>query len=102
MTRKCKFYSECHNEAVYKIPHANLFLCKEHFLQNVEKRVKTFIEKKHLFKPYNPPYTKKREKILVALSGGKDSQVLLHILKKLYPDEHIEALYIELGIGARK
>jgi uncharacterized protein (TIGR00269 family) len=66
-------------------------------LANVEKRVKTLIEKKHMFHPH------RGEKLLVAASGGKDSQVLLSILKKIYPEGlHIEALYIELGINKRE
>ncbi len=76
-----------------------MYLCKEHFLRNLEKRVKRFIEKKHLIYPWNPKYSRFREKILVALSGGKDSQVLLHVLKRIYPDEYIEGLYVELGIS---
>ena len=42
---------------------------------------------------------RKHEKVLVALSGGKDSSVLLSILDKLYHDQiDLEALYLDLGI----
>ncbi len=97
--RYCKFFSECKKKAVYKIPYTNLYLCKEHFIENLEKRVRRFIEKKHLIHPWHPKYSRYREKILIALSGGKDSQVLLHVMKHLYPDEIIEGIYIELGIS---
>ncbi|WP_457557291.1 ATP-binding protein [Candidatus Harpocratesius sp.] len=93
MGRKCKFFEKCHQSAVFRIPHSNLALCKQHFLENVEKRVKKLVEKKHMFHP------NRGEKLLIAASGGKDSQVLISIIKTLYPENlDIEALYIELGI----
>lgn len=93
MARMCKFFQSCHQSAVYQIPHSKLALCKEHFLANVEKRVKELIEKKHMFHP------DRGEKVLVAASGGKDSQVLLSIIRTIYPEKlAVEALYIELGI----
>ena len=39
----------------------------------------------------------KKEKILVALSGGKDSTVVAHLLKKL--GYNIEGFHIDLGMG---
>ncbi|MHA1674637.1 MAG: hypothetical protein ACTSYI_13545 [Promethearchaeota archaeon] len=42
----CKFWADCHERAVYQIPHSKLALCRVHYLANVEKRVKTLIEKK--------------------------------------------------------
>ncbi len=78
---------------MFKIPHSGLALCKEHYLENMEKRVKKLIEKKHMFHP------NRDEKLLVAASGGKDSQVLLSIIKTLYPEDlEVHALYLELGI----
>ena len=40
---------------------------------------------------------RKREKILVALSGGKDSTVVAYLLKK--GDYDIEGFHIDLGMG---
>ncbi len=93
MPKSCKLFEECKKPAVYQIPHSKLALCAHHYLVNVEKRVKRLIEKKHMFHP------DRDEKILIATSGGKDSQILLHIIKKLYPiGLEIHALFIELGI----
>ena len=45
----------------------------------------------------------RNEKVLVAASGGKDSQVLLHILKQIYPEGlDLHALYIDLGIKSHQ
>lgn len=56
---------------------------------DIEKKVKDTISKYKL--------CNKKEKILVALSGGKDSAVLAYILKKL--NYNIEGIHINLGMG---
>lgn len=92
--RKCKYFEECHDLPVVFIPYASLRLCADHFYRYIEKRVQETIEKYHMISSMRP------EKVLVALSGGKDSSVLLQILHKLYHEKIIiEALYIDLGIG---
>jgi uncharacterized protein (TIGR00269 family) len=63
-------------------------LCREDFLAFVLNRVQRTIDRYKLFAP--------RERVLVAVSGGKDSLTLLDILQRLgYP---VEALYIDMGI----
>ena len=49
--------------------------CKKHFKKYFEEKVKKTINKFHLFSH--------KDKIAVAVSGGKDSTVLLYVLKKL-------------------
>lgn len=58
----------------------------------IEKEVEKTLEKESL-----DPESIKDEKIIVALSGGKDSAVTAYILKKL--GYNIEGLYIDLGVG---
>jgi uncharacterized protein (TIGR00269 family) len=58
-------------------------------MNRVEQRVKETIRKYNL--------CNKKEKILVALSGGKDSAVLAYIFKKEGYD--ISGIHIELGLG---
>ena len=81
---KCKI---CGQEAIIKLPHYNLKLCKEHFFSTIEKRVETAIKKFRMFSH--------DDKILVALSGGKDSVALWYILVKL--GYKADAVFIKLG-----
>lgn len=41
-------------------------------------------------------YQKFQGKVYVSFSGGKDSTVLLHIARQLYPD--IEAVFVDTGL----
>ncbi len=82
---KCKF---CNNEAVVKRDRKNI--CKEHFNQYYYNRVKKSLK--------NTPVRDK--KLLIAISGGKDSVAILHalnFLKEKYKF-NIEAIFIDLGI----
>ncbi|WP_456419393.1 tRNA-5-methyluridine(54) 2-sulfurtransferase [Methanocaldococcus infernus] len=80
----------CGKESYIKITYPKVkYLCKEHFIEYFENRVKRSIEK---FKMLS-----KDEKILVPISGGKDSHAAAYILKKLGYD--IELFHINLGIS---
>jgi len=83
---KCRF---CGKKAYIKLHHPKMYLCREHFMEYFERKVKRTIEKYRLLG--------KGERILVAVSGGKDSAVVSYVLKKLGYD--IECLHINLGIG---
>jgi uncharacterized protein (TIGR00269 family) len=63
-------------------------LCKEHFLEWIPEQTERFIKKYKMFS--------REEKILVAVSGGKDSLSLWDILTRL--GYHADGLYIALGI----
>jgi uncharacterized protein (TIGR00269 family) len=76
-------------DAVVFLPHHRLALCKDHFIEWFEKRVDKTIKE---FRMFN-----KKDRILVAVSGGKDSLALWHALHKL--GYEADGLYIDLGIG---
>jgi uncharacterized protein (TIGR00269 family) len=65
-----------------------LALCKEHYLEWLPEQTARFIKKYRMFEP--------DEKILVAVSGGKDSLSLWDILHRL--GCHADGLYLGLGI----
>jgi uncharacterized protein (TIGR00269 family) len=67
-----------------------LALCADHFSEWVEQMTLGFIKKHKMFEP--------EERILVAVSGGKDSLSLWSILSNL--GCHADGLYIDLGIDA--
>jgi uncharacterized protein (TIGR00269 family) len=83
--RKCRI---CGEKADIYLKEHRLALCKKHYIQWFEKRVKETIKEFRMFK--------KEEKILVAVSGGKDSQVLWYVLNKL--GYQAEGFFIDLGI----
>jgi uncharacterized protein (TIGR00269 family) len=68
--------------------HHKLALCKEHFLEWLPDQTERFIKKYGMFR--------RNEKILVAVSGGKDSLSLWDILHRL--GYQADGLYIGLGI----
>ena len=63
---KCNY---CSNEAVYHRKISNEFVCKTHFIKTVEKKIRKTVRKFSMFSP--------KDKVVVGLSGGKDSLVLL-------------------------
>ncbi len=81
---------KCEQKAKIYLRHFNLPLCKEHFEERYISTVSGAIEKFKMFSH--------KDKILVAVSGGKDSMALWHVLfvKLGY---NVTALYINLGIG---
>ncbi len=79
---------KCKAKAVINMKQHRLAFCREHFLEwMVDSTVKT-IDKYHMFKH--------SEKILVAVSGGKDSLALWDILWK--SGYQADGIYISLGI----
>ena len=82
---KCR---KCENKASIHMRQHKLALCREHYLQWVPEQTERFIKKYEMFTP--------EEKILVAVSGGKDSLSLWDILVRL--GYKADGLYLGLGI----
>jgi len=91
--------SHCKNVVVIKRNYSGETLCTKCFEKNIEKNIYKTISKYKMLNPH--------DKIVVALSGGKDSISLLYNLIKIqertYNSEPIIALMIDEGIkGYRK
>ena len=82
---KCK---KCGGKASVNMRQHKLALCKEHYLEWIPEQAERFIKKYEMFT--------RQEKILVAVSGGKDSLALWDILVQL--GYQADGLYIGLGI----
>ena len=82
---KCK---KCSAKASVNMRQHRLALCKEHFLEWMPEQTERFIKKYNMFTH--------DEKILVAVSGGKDSLSLWDILLRL--GYQADGFYIGLGI----
>lgn len=101
MVLNCTYYDECHQRASVKIRHTGIPLCKKHFLANIEERVGRTIERYQML----TGTPEKPEHWVIAMSGGKDSQVLAEILLKKYagsPLVHFTGLYIDVGVTGNK
>lgn len=82
---KCK---KCSQQAVIHLRAHNIAFCKEHFLEFFERRVQKAITDFKMFT--------RAEKILVAVSSGKDSSAVLYALKQL--GYNVEGLFLKMGV----
>ena len=82
---KCR---KCGEKAVINMRQHKLALCKAHYLEWVPDQTARFIEAYRMFSV--------QDRILVAVSGGKDSLSLWHVLQRL--GYACDGLYIGLGI----
>jgi uncharacterized protein (TIGR00269 family) len=82
---KCK---KCGGKASVNMRQHKLALCTEHYLEWLPEQTERFIKKYEMFS--------RGEKILVAVSGGKDSLGLWDILARL--GYRADGLYLGLGI----
>ncbi|OLC41875.1 MAG: tRNA(Ile)-lysidine synthetase [Nitrospirae bacterium 13_1_40CM_4_62_6] len=83
---RCK---KCKTKAVIGLPRHNAAFCKPCFNEFVHDQVARAIKSERMFAP--------QDRILVAVSGGKDSLALWDILLKL--GYRADALYVDLGIA---
>lgn len=85
---------KCKNNSVISVRYSGAHLCKKHFNDFFERRVKKEIRKQCDLK--------KGSKIAVALSGGKDSTVAMYMVHKIFLDRKdisIEAILVDEGIA---
>lgn len=83
----------CRKDAVTFIRYSGAHLCREHFAEFVEKRVKKEMRKQGELRNDNI--------ISLAVSGGKDSIVMMHMLHKILverKDLELHAITVDEGI----
>jgi tRNA(Ile)-lysidine synthase TilS/MesJ len=73
-----------------RVPRHNAAFCNEHYVAHIQHQVQRTIHEFAMFTPEEP--------VLLAVSGGKDSMALWHILNALGYTVH--AVYLESGFGA--
>jgi uncharacterized protein (TIGR00269 family) len=84
---------KCKKPAITFIRYSGAHLCKNHFLEYVERRVKKDIKKQGK--------TNDETTFGIALSGGKDSTVALYIMHKIFskhPYVNLHAITVDEGI----
>ena len=79
----------CGGKPIIYMPHHRLALCKEDFIRWFENYTQKTIKEFRMFS--------KEDRILVAVSGGKDSLALWLVLRKL--GYEADGFYLHLGIG---
>ena len=83
---KCRV---CRERAVIAVRRHNAGFCKEHFIAHVRRQVERTISEYDMFAG--------SERMLLGVSGGKDSLVLWEILTVL--GYRVDGVYLHLGIG---
>ncbi|MEA2054725.1 MAG: TIGR00269 family protein [Candidatus Thermoplasmatota archaeon] len=84
--------SKCGNEAVTFIRYNGTHLCREHFIEYVEKRVRKDTRKQDIRKGI----------VAVALSGGKDSLTALYTMNDIirkHRNKELHAITVDEGIA---
>src|SRR5262249_47542194 len=79
----------CRGHAVVDVRRHNAGFCREHFLAHCREQVRRACHEQHMIEA--------GERVLVAVSGGKDSLALWDILTAL--GHRVDGLYVGLGIG---
>ncbi len=88
---KCRY---CDRDSVFFRQISGKYLCKDHFLISIENKIQRTVRKYRMFTP--------QEKVVVGLSGGKDSLTVLYNCLKIQRHYSfappIEAILIDEGI----
>ncbi len=83
--------SKCNGSAVVYVPYGNENLCRKHFVESFEKRVRRTVREFKMIE--------KGDRVGVALSGGKDSVSLLYLLKDICDSMRVPLVAISVDEG---
>ncbi len=79
---------KCNANAVIFQKYSGLHLCRRHFFEDVERKIKRHVRKYYV-----------EGTLAVALSGGKDSAVALYILNEIFYRSDVELVAITIDEG---
>ncbi|MDD4251098.1 MAG: TIGR00269 family protein [Candidatus ainarchaeum sp.] len=83
---------KCNNESIISLEYGPHNFCKNHFNKFFKARFKKTIRKYSLFKS--------KEKLLIAVSGGKDSILALNLLHEFYSKSNpMQVLIVDEGVN---
>jgi len=84
---KCSY---CEKESIIFVRRTGKHYCEDHFIQFFLRRVRKYLDKHRI----------RNKRIMVAVSGGKDSMVMLHALWQLSEKYNLKItpFYLDLGI----
>ncbi|MFH1588004.1 MAG: TIGR00269 family protein [Candidatus Diapherotrites archaeon] len=83
--------NKCSQESIISLPYGPHHFCKNHFLEFFEKKVRKTIRVNKLINA--------GDKVLVGVSGGKDSACVLYLVNKIFGKTiNLNALLIDEGI----
>jgi len=85
------FCAFCGEYGSIRLKYARLWVCKKHFVEYIQRKVRKTCEKYELLP--------EKGKLGVAISGGKDSLACLHLLNTLFKHKLL-AIHINLGINS--
>lgn len=83
---KCRV---CRGRAVMQVRRHNANFCAPHYLEHIRRQVRRTIDEHDMFQP--------DDRLLLGVSGGKDSLALWDILTEL--GYRVDGAYLHLGIG---
>ncbi len=83
--------SLCSERAIVSQRYSGQHLCRDHFIQDFERRVAETLQKNNM--------VREDERIAVAVSGGKDSTALLFCLCKILAKKDVELVAVTVDEG---
>ncbi len=83
--------SLCDKEAVREIPYMKMYLCREHFIEWFDQR---FIRDSKRYRVFE-----NSKRVAVAVSGGKDSTTMLHLLSQASKQLNVEIIGLTIDLG---